>query len=150
MVPTLVSQASGVVLEIGPGIGNQIPRYDKSKVTKVYGVEPHPDFSDALKRQIKAKGMTDEYTIVPHGIDDREALERYGIKAGSIDTILDIQVLCSVPDPEAAVKAMYTLLKPGGKWIVYEHVRSRDAVSRAVQSRFSFPLSTVFASTSPW
>ena len=136
-MPGLVSQASGVVLEIGPGIGNQIPRYDKSKITKVYGVEPNPDFKDALMRQIKAAGLTDEYTLIPYGIDDAKALEKYGVKPRSIDMILDIQVLCSVPDPPAAAKALYGLLKPGGKWIVYEHVKSRDAVSRSVQSKSS-------------
>lgn len=140
-VPGLVSQACGMVLEIGPGIGNQIPRYDKSKITKIYGVEPNPDFKEGLERQIKAAGLTDEYSIVPHGIDDAKALEKYGIKPESIDTILDIQVLCSVPDPEAAAKAMYGMLKPGGKWIVYEHVRSRDVVSRWVQSTFSLLMS---------
>lgn len=100
-------------------------------------MEPNPDFKDALERQIKAAGLTDEYTIVPHGIDDAKALEGFNIRPESIDTILDIQVLCSVPDPERAVRAMYGMLKPGGKWIVYEHVRSRDAVSRGVQSKTS-------------
>ena len=34
-VPKLVASASGVVVEIGPGNGNQLGRYDKKKVTKV-------------------------------------------------------------------------------------------------------------------
>ena len=34
-VPKLVASASGVVVEVGPGNGNQVGRYDKSKVTKV-------------------------------------------------------------------------------------------------------------------
>ena len=34
-VPKLVASASGVVVEVGPGNGNQIGRYDKEKVTKV-------------------------------------------------------------------------------------------------------------------
>ena len=134
-VPKLVAQASGVVLEIGPGIGNQIPRYDRSKVTRVYGVEPNPEFPKDLRQQIKAVGMTDEYTIVPHGIQETALLNKYGITPESIDTIVDVQVLCSVPDPESVVKAMYGMLKPGGKWIVYEHIQSRDPVTKFVQSK---------------
>lgn len=34
-VPKLVASASGVVVEVGPGNGNQLGRYDKKKVTKV-------------------------------------------------------------------------------------------------------------------
>ena len=30
-----------MILELGPGIGNQIPRYDVDKIRKVYGVEPN-------------------------------------------------------------------------------------------------------------
>ena len=142
--PKLVAQASGVVLEIGPGTGSQIARYDKSKVTKAYGVEPNPDFKDALQEKIKAKGMTDEYTVLPCGVDDREVLASCGITPGSIDTILDIQVLCGVPDPDAAAKALYGYLKPGGKWIVYEHIRSHDVVSRFVQSKSNMPVSSQF------
>lgn len=35
VLPSLVASASGVVVELGPGSGNQCCRYDKSKVTKV-------------------------------------------------------------------------------------------------------------------
>ena len=34
-VPDLVFSASGVVVEVGPGSGNQVGRYDRKKVSKV-------------------------------------------------------------------------------------------------------------------
>ena len=34
-LPSLVASASGVVVELGPGSGNQLGRYDKKKVKKV-------------------------------------------------------------------------------------------------------------------
>lgn len=34
-LPSLVASASGVVVELGPGSGNQLGRYDKEKVKKV-------------------------------------------------------------------------------------------------------------------
>lgn len=34
-LPSLVASASGVVVELGPGSGNQLGRYDKKKAKKV-------------------------------------------------------------------------------------------------------------------
>ena len=47
---------------------------------------------------------------------------------------MSVQVLCSVPEPREMVKRLYGLLKPGGRMIVYEHVRAADQFSRLVQS----------------
>ena len=60
-----MAKANGTVLEVGPGRGNQLPRYDKSKITRVYGVEPNVDLHDALRKTVKERGLSDIYTIVP-------------------------------------------------------------------------------------
>lgn len=133
-VPKLVAQASGIVVEIGPGSGNQLSRYDASKVTKIYGIEPNTGLHKRLRARAKEAKLDDIYTIVPCGIDDVAELEKYGISRESVDTMLTCQVLCSVPEPEKTLHHMYRLLKHGGTLIAYEHIRSRDFVSRTVQS----------------
>lgn len=133
-IPALVSEASGVILELGPGIGNQLPRYDIEKITKVYGVEPNIALHNSLREKIKACGLSDVYEIVPCGIDDVGELEKHGIVFGSIDTVLSVQVLCSVPDVEKTLRRLYALMKPGGRLVMYEHVKSTDVVSTVVQS----------------
>ena len=135
-IPALVSQASGVILEIGPGIGSQLPRYDTSKIIKVYGVEPNSDLHASLRENVKASGLTDVYEIVPCAMEDVVGLEKCGIRLGSIDTVLSIQVLCSVADPDEMIRRLYALLKPGGQFLLYEHVMSKDVVSLMVQSMF--------------
>jgi len=136
VVPKLVSQASGIVLELGPGMGSQLPRYDVSKLTKVYGVEPNAELHDALRAKIKACRLDDIYEIVPCGVEDVATLEKHGISLGSIHTVLSVQVQCSVPDPDETLRRLYTLLKPGGQMVIYEHVGSKYPVSRMVQSKF--------------
>ena len=136
-VPALVSKASGVVLELGPGIGSQLPRYDKSKISKIYGVEPVTDLHKALREKIKASGLTDIYEIVPYGIEDVEALERHGIVPETIDTVLSVQVLCSVPEPDRVLKRLHAFMKPEGHFLVYEHVRSNDVLSWTVQNFYT-------------
>ena len=90
-----------------------------------------------LSAKIKAHGLQDIYTIVPCGIEDTDQLRSYGITEGSIDTVLSVQVLCGVPQPREMIKRLYALLKPGGKMVVYEHVRAVDRISLGVQSKSS-------------
>lgn len=133
IIPKLVSQAEGVVLELGPGSGNQLPRYDSSKVSKIYGIEPNADLHEALRANVKKAKLDDIYEILPHGAEDVKGFEKYGIALNSVDTILSVQVLCSVSDPTGTVRHLYQYLKPKGKMIVYEHVQSKDFVSKIVQ-----------------
>ena len=82
-VPALVAKASGTVLEIGPGSGTQLSRYDKAQVTKIYGIEPNVDLHDALRKSVKENGLSDVYTIVPCAIEDAAMLRGYGIEEES-------------------------------------------------------------------
>lgn len=134
-LPALVYEASGVVLELGPGLGSQLSRYDTSKTKKIYGVEPNVDLHKALRENIKASGLVDVYEIVPCGVEDVAELKKHGIVLDSIDTILSVQVLCSVQDPDEILRRLYALLKPGGQFIVFEHVKSKDMISSLVQSQ---------------
>ena len=136
-VPGLVSKASGVVLELGPGIGSQLPRYDTAKISKVYGVEPNLDLHQALRQKIKAIGLSDIYDIVACGIEDTDVLEKHGIAPATVDTVLSVQVLCSVPEPDRVLRRLYTLMKPGAQFLVYEHVISSDMMSRMIQSFYN-------------
>lgn len=137
-VPELVASASGIILELGPGSGTQVLRYNPKKVTRIYGVEPNVDLHDRLRARVKEAGLSDIYTIIPCGIDDVEELKKYDIKGESFDTILIIQVLCGVASPKEAVASAYRLLKPGGEMIVYEHGLNKvDLISRIVQSELS-------------
>ncbi|CAF9920549.1 hypothetical protein IMSHALPRED_004959 [Imshaugia aleurites] len=136
-VPALVSEACGIVLELGPGIGSQLPRYDTSKITKIYGVEPNVDLHKSLRENIKTSGLIDVYEIIPCGVEDVVELKKHGIVLGNIDTILSVQVLCSVPDPNEMLRRLYALLRPGGQLIVYEHVKSKDLISSMVQNVYN-------------
>ncbi|KAL8931483.1 MAG: hypothetical protein Q9216_007187 [Gyalolechia sp. 2 TL-2023] len=133
-VPALVSHASGTIIELGPGSGCQVHRYDPKKVTKIYGLEPCKGLHAQLRENAKKAGLSDVYTIVPCGVEDVECLRKYGVDREAFDTVLSIQVLCSVPNQKETVAALYRLLKPGGQMIVYEHVKSRDFFSSFLQT----------------
>jgi len=123
-VGPLLRQAKGVVLDIGPGSGQWLYHLGAAKnpnITKVYGVEPNHEHHAALRRNITRAGLDGIYEVLPVGV---EHLGDCGIAKGSVDTIATIQVLCSVPGPQSIVKELYPYLKPGGQWLVYEHIKT--------------------------
>lgn len=124
-VEPLLRNARGVVLDIGPGSGQWLYLFkpDKSNgITKIYGVEPNTGHHPALRKAIVNAGLKGIYEILPVGVEN---LESCGLQKGSIDTIVTVQVLCSVPGPESIVKELYPYLRPGGLWIVYEHIKTK-------------------------
>jgi len=46
----------------------------------------------------------------------------------SFDTVVTSCTLCSVPDPVRALRQFHRVLKPGGRLLMFEHVRSRNLV----------------------
>ncbi|OTB01934.1 hypothetical protein M426DRAFT_265210 [Hypoxylon sp. CI-4A] len=137
--PSLAASAEGTVLELGPGMGNYIPIFDQTKVNHIYGVEINGSFIPELEAKVEECKLSDKYTIIHSGIEDTDVLEKHGIKAGSIDTVVSLQVFCSAAQPEAVAKELYRLLKPGGKLIFWEHSRSRDPATRVAQNIWNFP-----------
>ncbi|KAF3207750.1 hypothetical protein TWF106_009383 [Orbilia oligospora] len=128
-----ISQAHGVVLDLGPGTGFTVHHFDKSKITKVFGIEPNTAFHPALQAAIDAAGLTNIYTIVGTGVEDSETLKKFGIEEGSADTIVACKVLCSIPDPKATIAELYKLLAPGGQFLVLEHIKAKGGIGGIAQ-----------------
>ncbi|KAJ5635735.1 methyltransferase type 11 [Penicillium longicatenatum] len=134
VVPSLVQAADGVVLELGPGPGNQIHRFDTALVKRIYGIEPNPLFEDAINAKLEKHNLRDKYKLIACGVEDSDVLREEGITEGSLDAVLCIQVLCAVKDPKSVMKEVWKLLKPGGKFIFWEHGSSRDHFTNALQA----------------
>ena len=132
---------SGVVLEIGPGVGYWVdifsafnnPADEKATKSgtsgklKIYGVEPNRHAHPQLKEHIKAAGLEDVYEILPVGIQSI-LKEDNKISEGSVDCIVTLLCLCSIPEPEENIRTLYKLLKPGGRWYLDEHVRVKRSI----------------------
>ena len=106
--------------ESGPSGLRHRGRSARREITKVYGVEPNRDQHTALRRRIKEAGLEDMYEIVPVGVEDLDGR----IERESLDCIVSVLCLCSIPDPQRNLAELYGYLKKGGRWYVYEHVRT--------------------------
>jgi SAM-dependent methyltransferase len=135
-VPSLVRSAQGKILELGPGPGNQIHRYDPSLVNFIYAVDPNPHYGDNIAAKLKNVNLQDKYKLLACGIEDSEILRREGITEGSMDTVLSIQVLCSVGDVKSVMREVWKLLRPGGSFVFWEHERNKDTATAMAQSTY--------------
>ncbi|KHN96600.1 phospholipid methyltransferase [Metarhizium album ARSEF 1941] len=105
--------------ESGTGAG-------RGGITKIYGIEPNPISAAALRKRVREVGLGDVYEVVPVGVEDVTSSTAWEgtIEPGSVDCIVGIRCMCSIPDPRENIERLYKLLKPGGTWYVFEHVKT--------------------------
>jgi ubiquinone/menaquinone biosynthesis C-methylase UbiE len=63
-------------------------------------------------------------------VGDAQALELHD---DSFDTVVCTLALCSIPDARAAVAEMRRVLRPGGRALLLEHVRSSQPLVQMIQ-----------------
>lgn len=137
VVPSLVASAHGKTLELGPGPGNQIHRFNPSKVEKIYAIDPNPYYADVIAAKVKKNDLEGKYKLLVCGIEDSEILQSEGVTEGSLDTVLSIQTLCAVKDARSVMKELWKLLRPGGSFVFWEHVKNKDTVMGLTQGKFT-------------
>jgi ubiquinone/menaquinone biosynthesis C-methylase UbiE len=110
----LLAGLSGEALEVGAGPGGNFPHYPPT-VSRVLAVEPEP--------RLRAIARTTAATApVPVEVLDGMA-ERLPASDHSVDNVVFCLVLCSIPDPTAALAEARRVLRPGGQLRVLEHMR---------------------------
>jgi ubiquinone/menaquinone biosynthesis C-methylase UbiE len=113
----LLAGAHGRVLEIGAGTGLNIDHYPAA-VDELVLTEPEPGMCWRLQQRAAASGR--DATVVQAGAEDLPFPD------GSFDAVVSTMVLCTVPDPAAAMAEIRRLLRPGGRLLFIEHVRADD------------------------
>jgi SAM-dependent methyltransferase len=106
--------ANGKILEIGGGTGANLEFYPPG--ADLTFVEPNPHMTRRLKRNAAKQGKL--ITVVP-GFGESLPFED-----ASFDTVVTTLVLCMVSDVEKVVSEVRRVLKPGGRFLFYEHVVS--------------------------
>lgn len=116
----LLSSAHGHVLEIGAGTGLNFSHYPAD--ADVLATDPDESMLKAAKKRAPL-------THIKIEVADAEKLP---FPDSSFDTVVATLVFCTVPDPDKAMEEVYRVLKPGGTFLLLEHVRKNTRVAGKV------------------
>ena len=123
----VVPLAQGRVLEVGIGTGLNMRYYDKSRITKIVGLDPALELHPLARERIAQAGLEVELLGL--------SAESIPLPDASFDTVLITYTLCTIPDPLAALREMRRVLAPGGQLLYCEHGRAPDASVQRWQER---------------
>ena len=91
-------------------------------------LEPNLYMHSELRKVANAAGYTEEagtLIILGCGAQDIQTINSAAGGAETVDTIISILTLCTVPSPRETIHDLvHYVLRPGGTFLFYEHVRS--------------------------
>ncbi|KAF4215482.1 hypothetical protein CNMCM5878_007948 [Aspergillus fumigatiaffinis] len=124
LIPPVLARVSGVVLDVGPGTGTQMPllRLRAPAIKAIYGAEPCRGLHAELCARAEEEGLGEKYHVLSCGAAAGELvpeLQREGLLPangdveqvlastdGVFDTIVCVRVLCSVPELERTAREL--------------------------------------------
>ena len=113
----LLAAAAGDVIEIGAGTGANLPCYGPG-VTSLTLTELEPPMVRRLERHAREQA--------PRAKILRAPAEDLPFEDGTFDVAVSTLVLCGVSDQPRALRQLRRVLRPGGRLLFIEHVRSDD------------------------
>ncbi len=117
------SQARGQVLEIAIGTGRNLPFYPAD--VEITGIEISTAMLEIARQRAQSLGRQVELVV-----GDAQALP---FPDQRFDTVVCTIALCSIPDERQVVAEVWRVLRPGGRFIALEHVRSPNTIIRGLE-----------------
>ncbi|HFB99834.1 MAG TPA: class I SAM-dependent methyltransferase [Phaeodactylibacter sp.] len=134
---SLLGALQGKILDVGAGTGVNF-QYFRSDA-EVVAIEPSAPMMSYAKKKLEKYQHIKMYNI---GVNDPEMNEI--VKENSLDYVISTLVLCTIPDPILAINNYKKWLKPSGKLIVLEHIKSEGKFYGGIQEVIN-PVWRVFA-----
>jgi ubiquinone/menaquinone biosynthesis C-methylase UbiE len=119
----LCAEATGETLEIAIGTGLNLPHYPSS--VRLTGIDLSPEMLARAAQRAQALGRGPDLRL-----GDAQALE---FPDARFDTVVFTLSLGTIPDERCALAEAHRVLRPGGRLLLLEHVRSPIAPVRWAQ-----------------
>ncbi len=117
------AQARGDILEIAVGTGRNLPYY--AEETRLTGVDLTAAMLDVARRRAAMLGR-----VVDLQLGNAQNLD---FPDETFDTVVATLALSSIPNDRQAMAEAWRVLRPGGRLLLVEHVRSPLRFVRAIQ-----------------
>lgn len=117
------SKATGETLELAIGTGLNLPHYPPN--VALTGIDLSPGMIDIARTRAGELGRE-----VALQVGDAERLP---FAEESFDTVVTTLSLCTIPDDRQAIAEAFRVLRPGGRFLLMEHVRSPSLLVRLGQ-----------------
>jgi ubiquinone/menaquinone biosynthesis C-methylase UbiE len=127
---TLLDDARGRVAEIGAGTGLNIAHYS-DRIAELVLFEPEPGMRRKLAHRLQRHERIARIVDAP--------AERLPLADASVDTVVSTLVLCTVNDPERALREIARVLRPDGQLLFIEHVSASSRFLAACQDALLRP-----------
>jgi SAM-dependent methyltransferase len=125
----LVAGSRGRVLEFGAGTGLNLELYPED--ARVVAMEPEPTM--ARRARERARRSRASVRVL------RGSAEALPFADDTFDTAVACYVFCTIPDPLLGASEVRRVLRPQGRLLLYEHVRSEHPRWALWQDRFTPP-----------
>jgi ubiquinone/menaquinone biosynthesis C-methylase UbiE len=125
-----LTEARGRTLDIGAGTGANIGLFPEG-VSELVLAEPDPYMLKKLRVKVGEADASADVVQAP--------AEKLPFEDSSFDTAVFTLVLCTVPDPAAALAEAARVLRPGGRLLFVEHVRAEEPGLARWQDRLEKP-----------
>ncbi len=119
-----LNRVTGRVLEIGFGTGLNLEYYPEH-VREIIALDPNPGMRALAEKRIASSGVNVNLTVA-----DAQSIP-FGDEA--FDSVVSTWTLCSIPDVDKALREVYRVLTPGGRFFFLEHGLSGEAAVRKWQ-----------------
>jgi ubiquinone/menaquinone biosynthesis C-methylase UbiE len=124
----LLSRAQGRVIEVGAGTGANLSHYP-AEIEEMVLTEPEEPMAKRLEGKLHDSGREGRVVRAPG--------ESLPFADDSFDTAVSTLALCTVGDPDATLAELRRVLRPGGRLLFLEHVRSHEPGTARWQDRLA-------------
>lgn len=126
--PWACARAEGRTLEVAVGTGLNLPHYPPG--IELTAIDFSPGTLELARERVLEAGLGVELLV-----DDAQNLS---FPDESFDSVVCTFSLCNIPDERRAVQEMKRVLRPGGRLVLVDHIRSSSRVVRGIQHVIEF------------
>lgn len=124
----VLAEVEGEILEIGFGTGLNLSYYPEN-IQKIITVDNNPGVHKLAQKRIEKSSITVDHKILSG--------EHLPMADNTFDSVVSTWTLCSIKKVEQALREIYRVLKPGGKFFFIEHGLSNEAEIQVWQNRLN-------------